>query len=389
MNLLPRQSKKFRGICFIATIAFPLMFHMGPHIKRISKNHVVTVIGSNIVISLVRFFNFNVVLRDIYIARKPNIICDVLALIKLIRIFRENNFRCVHSITPKAGLISMIAAFLARTPIRIHTFTGQVWASKKGIVRCFYMFMDWTMAFFSTHVLADSYSQCEFLISSGIVNRNKINVLGNGSIVGVDTLRFKPDALKRAEIRKEHGIGCAETVFIFVGRLAVDKGVADLLIAFSEVAKKCTNSHLFVVGPDEADFDIQIDKMRESLNGRIHRVKLTTNPEWYMAASDILCMPSYREGFGSVIIEGASVGLPSIASRIYGLSDAVIEGETGVFHEAGSIPQIIKAMLELHLDVPKRTAMGVNARINANQNFPENLLTEELESFYLKLGVYG
>lgn len=387
MNLLPNKSKKYRGVCFTASIALPLMFHMGPHIKRIAKNHSVTVIGSGITISLPHFFHFNVTLKDVYIARKPNIIFDLLALIRLIKIFRDNKFSCVHSITPKAGLLTMVAAFLARTPIRIHTFTGQVWASKKGMARAFYVFMDWVTAFFSTQVLADSYSQREFLISNGVVAEDKIIVLGNGSIVGVDGSRFRPDSSMRMQIRRDHGLASTDTVFIFVGRLTVDKGIADLLVAFNEVAQKCIDSHLFIIGPDEADFDNQIADMRQKLNGRIHRVKFTDNPEWYMAASDILCMPSYREGFGNVVIESASVGLPSIATRIYGLSDAVIDGETGIFYEPGNIPQLSKAMLDLHFDLILRTRLGLNARNNANKNFQQDLLTSELEALYLKLGV--
>lgn len=388
MVLYPRNSKKNSGVCFTATIVFPVKFHMAPHIKRISKNYSVTVISSDIHASLSNYFDSNIKLIDVNIARRPSIVLDLLALIKLIKICKDNRFRCLHSVTPKAGLLTMVAGFIAGTPIRIHTFTGQVWASKKGLARAFYKFMDWTTAFFSTQVLADSNSQREFLISNKVVASNKIIVLGRGSIVGVDGSRFRPDASRRADIRRSFGIGSNDIVFIFVGRLAIDKGVADLLVAFNEVSQQCLDTHLFIVGPDEAKFDDGIPSAYQNLLGRIHRVKFTENPEWYMAAADILCMPSYREGFGNVVIEGASVGLPSIVSRIYGLSDAVIEGETGIFHEAGNIPQLTKAMLDLYFNSSLRSKLGFNARKNAISNFSQEILTRELEALYVRLGVF-
>lgn len=374
-------------VCFVSTIAWPLRVYIGPHIRTIAESSQVTLIADGVAELANGEFDSAVRFRQVAIPRKIRPLADVLALFRLWRIFRSSRFDCVHSIMPKAGLLSMLAAAAAGVPVRFHTFTGQVWATRTGLARRFLMLMDRLIARLATNVLTDSLSQRDFLIANGIVKAGKISVLGNGSIVGVDPLRFAPDPEARKQGRRDLGIGTGDFVFLFVGRLNRDKGVTDLLQAFAEISHRHSAAHLLLVGPDEDGYDARIANLPEALRQRVHRVGFTSQPERCMAVSDVICLPSYREGFGSVLIEAAAGGLPAVASRIYGISDAVVDGVTGILHEPGNVAEIVQGMLKLAEDQPLRSKMGAAARARAVEDFSEKLLTTAFRDFYRMHGV--
>lgn len=362
---------------------------MGPHIRKIAEKCQVTLVAQGISEEASDLFGFSIALRDLPIQRKISPVMDIVALFRLWLLFRRERFDCVHSIMPKAGLLSMLAAKAAGVPVRFHTFTGQVWATRAGIARRVLMLMDWFIARFATQVLTDAPSQRDFLITNRIVKREGVEVLGVGSIVGVDPLRFVPDKSARDRIRLELGIGSADIVFVFVGRLNRDKGISDLLKAFELVAAHFPAVHLLLVGPDEGGYDVHLGSLSAGLRHKIHRVGFTHQPESYMATADIFCLSSYREGFGSVVIEAAAVGLPSVASRIYGITDAVVDGVTGILHEPGNISEIVQAMLMMVKDESLRLKMGGAARARVIEDFPQARLTAAFAAFYRKHGVFG
>ncbi|BAO31116.1 glycosyltransferase family 4 protein [Sulfuritalea hydrogenivorans] len=374
-------------VCFVSTIAWPLRVYIGPHIRKIAESSQVTLVADGVSELANGEFDSAVRFRQVAIPRRIRLGSDVLALFKLWRILRSGRFDCVHSIMPKAGLLSMLAGAAAGVPVRFHTFTGQVWATRAGLSRRFLMLMDWLIARLATSVLTDSLSQRDFLIANGIVKAGKISVLGNGSVVGVDPLRFAPDTEAREQGRRDLGIGTGDFVFLFVGRLNRDKGVTDLLQAFAEISHRHSSAHLVLVGPDEDGYDVRIANLPEALRQRLHRVGFTSQPERCMAVSDVICLPSYREGFGSVLIEAAAGGLPAVASRIYGISDAVVDGVTGILHEPGNVAEIVLGMLKLAEDQPLRSRMGAAARARAVEEFSEERLTTAFQNFYRKHGV--
>jgi glycosyltransferase involved in cell wall biosynthesis len=360
---------------------------MGAHIRKIAEGSEITLVADGVSDLSEEVFGAAVCFHDLAISRKINLSADASALFRLWRFFRQRRFNCVHSIMPKAGLLSMLAAVAAAVPCRFHTFTGQVWVTRTGIARWFLMLMDRLIATLATGVITDSLSQRDFLIAHNIVRPEKISVLGKGSITGVDTLRFVPDPIVRANGRRDLGICDDDFVFLFVGRLTRDKGVNDLLKAFAEIAGGCPDIHLLLVGPDEDGYDSCIANLAETLRQRIHSVGFTDRPEQFMAISDVICLPSYREGFGSVLIEAASAELPAIASRIYGISDAVVDGVTGVMHEPGDVSEIVLCMSRLAKDQPLRRRMGIAARARAIEDFSEELLTAAFCAYYRKHGV--
>jgi glycosyltransferase involved in cell wall biosynthesis len=302
---------------------------------------------------------------------------DWQALWALRRAFKRIKPNAVHSVTPKAGLLAMTAAFIAGVPCRIHTFTGQVWANKQGLKRWVLKNMDRLIAFFATHLLVDSSSQRDFLVANNVVQPEKAMVLGHGSISGVDLQRFKPDPQVRESVRNE--LGLEEDVFLllYVGRLNRDKGIPELLEAFGMNAEKFPKSRLLMVGPDEEGMEHLIAPA-----GGVLRVGYTDRPERYMAAADIFVLPSHREGFGSTVIEAAACGLPAVASRIYGLTDAVVDGETGLLHERGSVKSLAAALAKLSSDSELRRRMGKAARARAANDFAMQDVTRRTLDFY-------
>lgn len=317
------------------------------------------------------------------IRRKVAPLADMAALSRLFLLFRRERYAAVSSVTPKAGMLALLAATLARVPLRIHIFTGQVWTTRLGWKRWLLKTVDRFMARLATHVLADSPSQRDFMVKEGIVSADKIRVLGEGSICGADGERFRPDAGRRVGIRRSHGIPETAVVFLFVGRLNRDKGVLDLAEAFAALENQA--AWLLVVGPDEANLSGEMELRLGAALGRTRFVGYTDRPEDFMAAADVFCLPSYREGFGMVIIEAAAAGIPAIGSRIYGITDAIEEDETGLLHRPGDTAGLAGLMAILAGDAERRQAMGEAARARALRLFSREAVTQAWLDFYRQL----
>ncbi len=317
------------------------------------------------------------------IRRKVAPLADFAALLHLFFLFRREGYAAVSSVTPKAGLLAMLAAALAGVPLRTHIFTGQVWATKKGWKRRLLKAVDRWIARLATHVLADSPSQRDFMVAEGITAADKIAVPGAGSICGIDGARFRPDVDRHAVIRRAQGIPEDAVVYLFLGRLNRDKGVLDLAAAFAELDNATT--WLLVVGPDEAGMRGQMEACLGPAGARSRFVGYTDRPEDYMAASDVFCLPSYREGFGMVIIEAAAAGIPAIGSRIYGVTDAIGENVTGLLHRAGDTAELARLMASLAGDARRRHTIGEAARARALRLFSCEAVTKAWMDFYRQL----
>lgn len=371
-----------KKICIVATIPMSIKVAMKPHIDMWSKQYEVTLIATGKELDFAVLFDDNICAIPVNISRSVSLIQDLLALFQLFKIFKKTRFEAVHSITPKAGLLAMLAALAAGVPHRFHTFTGQVWANKSGIVRWGLKTLDKLIAKCSTGLLTDSFSQRLFLISEKIVLPQEIIVLGNGSVCGVDINRFKPNLVNRAKVRTALSIPEDGIVCLYMGRLNPDKGVQDLATAFASFAAKTPCAHLMVVGLDESGMNEVLQSVLKSCRNQYHRIGFTNKPEDYMAAADIFCLPSYREGFGSVLIEAAAAGLPAVASNIYGITDAVVDGKTGMLHEPKNIAQIAEILQRMINDNLLRQSMAVQAIVRAKELFATQLLTDAMCNYY-------
>jgi glycosyltransferase involved in cell wall biosynthesis len=316
------------------------------------------------------------------IERRISPLADLRALLQLIHVFRRGRFDLVHSMTPKAGLICALAGAVARVPARTHTFTGQVWATRSGVARAFLKALDRLTASLSTTVLADSASQRDFLVAEEIVPASKIRVLCHGSVNGVDASRFRPNGAARERVRVQAGVPPHAVVFLYLGRFSRDKGLLDLARAFARTARELPEAWLMLVGPDE---DGLAEELRQACGAgaqRLHICGHTAEPEQYMAAADVFALPSYREGFGSVILEAAAAGVPAIGTRIYGVADAVVEGKTGLLVPPADPDALAACMLRLAADGPLREEMGRAARERALRDFSPEDLARAMLAYY-------
>jgi glycosyltransferase involved in cell wall biosynthesis len=376
-----------KKICFVATIPAVVNSFLRGHIQAAAEKWTVKITshpkGSELLSDLgVQFI-------PLPVERKISLWRDLCALWQLVKLFRRERFDLVHSIMPKTGLLSMFAAWTAGVPFRVHTFTGQVWATSKGWKRVALKQFDRLIVLFATHILVDSPSQRDFLIAERILPKNKGSVIGKGSICGVDGQKFRPDDSARNSVRKELEISEEQTVILFLGRLNRDKGIFDLASAFADIAAHRSNVVLVLVGAEE---DAPFARVQEICRASVHqlrKVDFTPEPERYMAMADIFCLPSYREGFGQVIIEAAAAGIPTVASRIYGITDAIADGETGLLFPAGDVSALTKTLSLLVDNKEYRRQMGEIARKRALDFFSSQQITADLMKFYDKVFAKG
>ncbi|MBO9536947.1 glycosyltransferase family 4 protein [Herbaspirillum sp.] len=364
-------------MAIVATSEMTIKAFLREHIDALRRRHAVTVIvntGEPGFLAALGMPDVRVI--PVNIARQISPWKDLSVLSELVRIMFRERFDIVFSVTPKGGLLGMLSGFVARVPVRIHMFTGQVWATRSGMARRILKAADRLIARLATRLLVDSESQRLFLVEEKVVASARCRVLAEGSICGVDTERFRPDAGAREMIRRELGIAGEVPVVLFLGRLNRDKGVLDLAQAMADLSAAGRDDwHLLVVGPDEGGLRARMKEICAMAAERLHFVDYTDQPQKYMAAADIFCLPSYREGFGSVVIEAAAVGVPALASRIYGLTDAVDDGRTGLLFAAADVPDLARNLSRMLDDPALRQVMGENARQRAQTLFSSKAVT--------------
>jgi glycosyltransferase involved in cell wall biosynthesis len=369
-------------VMFVATTPFAVNAFLANHIAVLSEHYRIILCTNLDAYSLLPSLISRVAVRHIPFSRKISLGTDLKSVLQLVAAIHQVRPIVVHSITPKAGLLAMLAGLITGVSKRWHTFTGQVWATKKGFARSFLKSVDRLIVLLASQVFADSASQCRLLRDEGVVRDGQIGILGPGSIAGVDLNRFCPDAIDREQLRRQMGTDVNSCVFLFVGRLSKDKGVFDLVGAFMELATALRDIELWVVGPDEEGLLLSLQEAAVSCGAPIRWLGATTTPEHFMAAADILLLPSYREGFGSVIIEGAACAIPAIAYRIDGVIDAVADGSSGLLVEVGQPTAFASAMKLLVLDRALRLRLGHKAHERAVRDFSSENVTKAWLDFY-------
>jgi len=372
-------------VCWVVASPLTIHFFLLGHIRNISKYYELTIVTNLIDGPASLDFGDSVRVVSLPFERQVSLYRDIVSLFRLFLFFLRERFDVVHTLSPKTGLLGMVAAWAARVPVRVHTFQGEVWITRKGLWRLLLKSLDKLMALCATHLLVVSRSEADFLSEQKIVAITEMEMLANGSICGVDLARFKPDSSWRAEVRKELSIGIDSRVIIFVGRFTVDKGILDLANAFSRAVVHHTDCYLLFVGPDEEAMRPVIERICASHRDRLRFVGHTKDPERYMAASDILCLPSYREGFGLVLIEAAAAGLPTIGSRIYGIRDAIIDQSTGLLFEPGDVSDLTTKLETLLNDRGLADKLGSSGRMRAVSDFSHVLLEAEMLAFYKRI----
>lgn len=322
--------------------------------------------------------------KNIAIPRDINLIDDFKALLQLRTYFSKMKFDAVHSVTPKAGLLGSTASRLAGIKVRIHIFTGQVWHTRTGMFKNLLMFLDRVIVTNATHILVDGESQRQFLIQQNIIKAKNSKVLGKGSISGVDSTKFMPDSDVKNQVRAELGIRDEEIVFMFLGRMNIDKGIPELAVAYNEITKKHSNVRLLFVGGDEQNMTPLVKTTIRATDTVIFYGS-TPYPERLLQACDVFCLPSHREGFGTSVIEASLLEKPVICSDTYGLMETILDNSTGIRHKVNNAASLQNAMETLLNDAVLRVKYGRNGRNYVLENFTAQQITARWILFYKEI----
>jgi glycosyltransferase involved in cell wall biosynthesis len=318
---------------------------------------------------------------EIEMTRKITLINDLFSVYNLYKIIRKEKPTIVHSHTPKAGIVAMLAAKLANVPIRLHTVAGLPLMESKGFKRKLLNFVEKTTYYCATKVYPNSKGLYDFILAQNYTIKKKLHVIANGSSNGIDTSFFNPELIDvnlKQDLKQQFGIKENDFVFIFVGRLVGDKGINELIEAFSKL-NDC-NVKLLLVGWAEPDLDPlkknTIDEINRNQN--IISVGFQTDVRVYFAISQCLVFPSYREGFPNVVMQSGSMGLPSIVSNINGCNEIIKDGVNGLLIPPKDIMALQNAMINLIEDKKVYNNLKNNARQMITSSFEQKLVWETL-----------
>lgn len=316
---------------------------------------------------------------EVPMERRVSFIKDLKSLWHMICVMWKEKPYMVHSMTPKAGLLTMFASWMTGVPVRVHTFTGLVWPVETGLKRKILMFTDWVICACATHVIPEGQGVLDDLKSNGVCNK-PMRVLGYGNVMGVDMERFNP---ARFEYVKKNE---SEFRYVFVGRIVGAKGINELVKAFVRLNAKYPTTKLVLVG----DYEASIDPIRSEI---LKIIEVNTNIEAcgvrhgdellveYVKA-DCFVMPSYREGFPNSVLEAGAMGLPSIVTDINGSREIIINGENGLIVPPKDTDALYDAMKRMFLNTEARKYMAENAREIINSRYEKNFVQDCLMSFY-------
>lgn len=306
---------------------------------------------------------------------------DLRSLWGLIRVFRREKPTMVHSMTPKAGLLCMIAAWFCRVPVRVHTFTGLVFPTAKGMTQKILIFTDRLTCACATHVIPEGEGVKADLRNYRIT-RKPLRVLGHGNVRGIDLDHYDrtPEVMSEAAKISKPGV----FTFIFVGRLVGDKGINELVDAFSRLNNEISATRLILVGGMEENLDpLKPETIRKiKANPAIDEVGRQDDVRPWFAASDTLVFPSYREGFPNVVIEAGAMRLPSIVTDINGSREIIIDGKNGVIIPPRDSEALYRAMRAFVTDKERTREMAGNARPLIASRYEQTYVRRCLKDFY-------
>jgi len=313
--------------------------------------------------------------------RHISLVKDIKALIKMVGVFRKEKPTMVHSMTPKAGLLCMMAGKLTGVPVRVHTFTGLVWPTERGLKRRILMFTDRLTCACATHIIPEGEGVKNDLIA-GKITKKPLKVLGYGNVKGIDLSHYMITEELKAKSEK---LRSDKFTFLFVGRIVKDKGVEELCRAFEKLSKS-ENVRLILVGPNEGNLDPISDEAWEIIknNPMIEYV----GPQWgddllvYYAASDCFVFPSYREGFPNTVIEAGAMNLPCIVTDINGSREIIVDGENGIIVPPRDAESLYRAMKTMLTTDEKRNNMARKARKMIADRYEQSFVRKCLYDFY-------
>jgi glycosyltransferase involved in cell wall biosynthesis len=359
-TILKNQPKFLNNTFDVSVVSSP-----ATALKRVAKNEGVSV-------------------HPVLMSRGINVFRDFISLFFMIKLFLIHKPDIVHSYTPKAGLIAMLAARLCFVKIKIHTFTGLIFPTQTGFKKSLLIFIDRIICKSATHIVPEGEGVKRDLLSYKITSK-QLKLIGNGNIAGIDIEYFnKNNNSINTNLKSELSIPVEHFVFTFVGRLNIDKGIKELVNAF---LLQTENNHLLLVGDIDDTAPIQPDIMAIIKNhSRIHMLGFHSDIRPALIASDVLILSSYREGFPNVVLQAGAMSLPVIATDINGCNEIITPDFNGWLVEPRNEDSLAKAMQNaINTSTPSLSLMACNARTRIVERFERNTYLKTLENFYEQL----
>jgi glycosyltransferase involved in cell wall biosynthesis len=325
--------------------------------------------------------------KHIEMTRKITPLKDLRSLINLIFFLIKEKPLIIHSHTPKAGILAMLASKIANVPIRLHTVGGLPLMEETGRKKKLLEVVEKLTYSLSTFIFTNSSGLYKHILENNYISRNKIKVIGNGSSNGVDVNYFSPSQVsenQKLELKSSLGILEDDFTFVFVGRIVTDKGINELVAAFNNISLYSKPLKLLLVGEQESDLDPLHKSTLEILtkNDQIIQVGFQRDIRPYLAISNVLVFPSYREGFPNVVMQAGAMGLPAIASDINGCNEIITHGENGILIPKKNTAKIEIALLLLKNNEKLYEKLKSNARYMIASRFERKVICETILEEY-------
>ena len=379
-----------KNILHVLNISFVIPYFLGEQLLYMREKgyneHIICSFSSDLNdLSNKYLFKYSGV--DIY--RKFSIMADIKAVIQICRYIKFWKIDIVVGHTPKAGMLAMFAAFIMRIPKRIYFRHGLLYETSSGIKKHIFILSEKIASLLSTDVVCVSPYLIEKSVTDRLSPLRKMFLLNKGSCNGVDVVgKFNPDKIdliKLRQLKYELGISDDAWVIGYTGRLVKDKGIVELIEAYKTLASRYSNLYLLLVGPQE-----ERDKLPNEVVEFMHseeRIIVTGlieyDIEYYYAFMNVLVLASFREGFGTSILEASAMGVPVLTTSHTGCRDAIVNGETGLFIE--NDPLSIASNIEVLInDSALAKKIGSSGRLFVKDNFDQHLIWSEIEKLYLK-----
>ncbi|MBN9312768.1 MAG: glycosyltransferase family 4 protein [Chryseobacterium sp.] len=321
---------------------------------------------------------------------------DLKSLWHFYRLCKKEKPQIVHSHTPKAGIVGMLGAKLAGVPVRMHTVAGLPLMEAKGIKRRMLDGVEKLTYRCATHVYPNSRGLYEFILQNNFTAKDKLEVIGNGSSNGIDTEYFSPTQIaeeQKVQLKKELGIHEKDFVFLFVGRLVGDKGINELINAFHSLKTAESNNKqygtqrgykLLLVGPLESHLDPLHPETLKKIEQHPHIIMTGFQQEVrpFLAISNCLVFPSYREGFPNVVLQAGAMELPSIVSDINGCNEIIVNGKNGLIIPSKNTKAVEEAMQKVMDDRELYRQLRENARPMIKSRYEQSVVWNALLEEY-------
>ena len=321
------------------------------------------------------------------LTRKITPFKDLIATFSLYRLLIKDKPDIVHTHTPKAGIVGMLASFLARVPVRLHTVAGLPLVEAKGMKRVILNLVEKLTYNCSTKVYPNSFGLKNIILKNRFTSKDKLEVIGTGSSNGIDTSYFDPELFSSKEknsLKSKLGIERNDFVFIFVGRLVADKGINELVEVFNELCSDLKGIKLLLVGPFEDELDPLSEKTKLLISSqdKIISVGYQNDVRPFFAISNSLVFPSYREGFPNVVMQAGAMGLPSIVTDINGCNEIIQTDYNGIIVPSKDIESLKRAMSRIFQDKELYLKCSATSRLAIVNNYEQKLYWNALLNEY-------